>query len=149
MKRWIWALAILAVVWSPKAGVDVAKLRPVQVVCLQQKGGQIHIRTDVGAWGAGPDVRQALLALHEGAEGVVVLDTAEYLVTDTEDPSVILELGEHLRPSCMICVGDVDPETVGAYLEVHKPEITVSGFRAGERRLPRLNNREGRLELVS
>ena len=113
MKRWIWALAALALLWSPKSGVDVGKLRPVQVVCLAHEGAQVEIRTDVGAWGAGMDISAALEALHEGAEGVVVLDTAEYLLVDREDPALILEIGERLRPSCMVCIGDADPETVG------------------------------------
>ncbi|MBQ2384250.1 MAG: hypothetical protein II290_09435 [Oscillospiraceae bacterium] len=149
MKRWIWALAALALLWSPKSGVDVGKLRPVQVVCLAHEGAQVEIRTDVGAWGAGMDISAALEALYEGAEGVVVLDTAEYLLVDREDPALILEIGERLRPSCMVCIGDADPETVGAYLQVHGPETTVSLYRAGERRLSRLEEKDGRLELVS
>lgn len=149
MKWWIWSLVVLALVWSPKAGVDVGKLQPVQVICLQEKDGQISIRTDVGAWGMGTDVRQALESLHEGADGVVALDTAEYLVVDTEASSLIMGLGEQLRPSCMVCAGDVDPETVGAYLETHTPKITMAKYRAGEQALQRLENRDGRLELVS
>lgn len=154
MKRWGWLLVVLAAVVSggrTEIGTDVGKLQPVQVVRLSEEAGQVKVETDTGAWGVGDSVGAALDALHASVAGEVVLDTAEFLVSLAEDEGMIQALAEWLRPSCVMCygVGEADLETVGAFLEAHRPELTLMRYRAGERDVPRLTETDGRLELVS
>lgn len=132
-------------------GTDVGKLQPVRVVRLSEVAGQVKVETDVGAWGVGDDVGAALAALHASADGEVVLDTADILMLVTEDEAMTLAMVEQLRPSCVMCYGDreTDLEQAGTFLEIHRPELTLMQYRAGERAIPRLVGKDGRLELVS
>ena len=55
MKKWLFFLACFAAVallgGEGLAGRDVAKLEPVQTVCLSSEGGKIVLQTDTGAKG--------------------------------------------------------------------------------------------------
>lgn len=132
-------------------GTDVGKLQPVQVVRLSENAGQVMVETDAGTWGVGNSVEEALDSLRSAADGEVVLDTAEFLILTTEDEALIKALADHLRPSCLLCRGDgeTDLEQARAFLEIHSPKLTLMRYRAGERGIPRLVQKDGRSELVS
>lgn len=155
MKRWLYYIVIVIVVaalsGNTSAGSDVGKLQPVQVVRVTRQDGAVVLETDTADRGVGARLSSALADMKRAASAEIFLDTADHLVVSPECEGLIPELMAYLRPSCAVCVGEgeVDMEQVGAFLEIHKPEVTLMRYRAGETDLPILVAREGRMELVS
>ncbi len=155
MKQWAyWLLAGVALSFlggKSSAGTDVAKLQPVEVVYVARADDRIRIITDTGDSGMGEDLQAAIAKLQATTPAEVFLETAEYLLVDSECWDLLDELTEVLRPSCRVCVldGDLEPETVGAYLRIHRPVVTLRKYRAGVTDLQILKVTEGRMELVS
>ena len=155
MKSWIvLTMAVLAVAFlggKGKTGTDVGKLRPVEVLWVRMQDDSIYIVTDMGDSGMGENVKSAARDLKRKASGEVFLDTGEFLLVDENAQSLIPELIEMLRPSCMICLvqGKVDMEQVGAYLRSHPPERNLAQYQACEQELEILKISKGGMELVS
>lgn len=155
MKKWIWYLIVVATVallsGNGTSGKDVGKLQPVQVVRVSSGGGQVLIETDTGDVGVGAALTEAFENMKRTASASVFLDTADYLLISESCTALLPALMTYLRPSCVVCLedGSSDMEQVGAFLEYHKPELTLMRYKAGEKDLPRLRTRDGRMELVS
>lgn len=154
MKRWLWygviVLAVALLGGERSSGEDIGKLQPVQTVWLHCENGRLAVRTDTGETGSGDTVSQAFADLNAGAAGEIFLDTADYLLITEECETLLVPLMEYLRPSCSVCLTDGEPqlELTGSYLEIHPPEITLMKYSAGQRQLPTLVTREGRMRLV-
>ena len=85
MKRILLYLGILAAVcWAGKPGTDIGMLIPVETVFIQKLENEIVIETDSGDRGAGATMKQAAEDLKEKADGVIYLDTADYLILNRE-----------------------------------------------------------------
>lgn len=155
MKRWLWYIGIVAVIAAlsgkPSAGKDIGKLQPIQVVRLTCPQGQVCMETDTGDVGMGENLKSALADMKLSAPAEIFLDTADYLIISPGCMDLLPAVMQYLRPSCSVCLeeGKPDMEQVGVYLQQHAPSITLMQYRAGERDLPTLVTREGRMRLVS
>ena len=155
MKRWLWYIGIVAAVAAlsgkSPAGKDIGKLQPVQVVRLSCVQGQVCMKTDTGDVGIGEDLKSALADMKLSASSEIFLDTADYLIVSPACVDLLPAMMHYLRPSCAVCVeeGRPDMEQVGAYFQQHGPDVTLTRYRAGQRDLPTLVTREGRMHLVS
>ena len=142
MKRWLIygavALAVLLINGDNRAGTDVGKLEPAQVILVDAAPGTVSVRTDAGQLGRGEDLAGAVEDMKQTAAGEIFLDTAEYLLITPPALGQLETLSRRLRASCQVCVvGEAENlNAVGAYLSVHKPEVTLGDWRKGERRLP-------------
>lgn len=154
MKRWVgYVLAVIAVAaldGAAAVGDDVAKLDPVQVLYVDVQGQWVSVQTDTGAEGRGKDVDGALRDMEKTSAAEVFLDTTEYLIVSPEAQGNVGALWEVLRPSCQVCVGvgELDLERAADHLDIHRPGVTMKAVRSGERDLPQLVAKEGRMELV-
>lgn len=154
MKKWIfYALALAAIPalsFGGFGGQDVGKLQPIQVVMARPDGSGIRILTDAQISGWGTDVDHAIRDMNDSASSQVFLDTADYLLLEADAEQWIPQLREHLRPSCNLCrvSGNVDLTLAGEYLQLHEPKLTVTQYEAGDRGLPNLIIKEGRMKLV-
>ncbi len=154
MKRWLWYAVLIGAVallgGERSAGMDVAKLQPIQTVRVTCENSLVVIETDTGDMGAGDSIKDALSNMKETASAEIFLDTAEYLLVSENCEDLIPALMNYLRPSCCLCfeTGEGKLETVGAFLEIHDPKATLKDYRAGEREIPTLVTEEGRMELV-
>lgn len=153
MKRWILypalLLAALLMKWSPFDGTDVARLAPVELICLSAEEGNVELRTDSDALGRGSGVAEALLDLERTTPGTVFLETADFLVVDRDSAWALEKMLPYLRPACRVCfsVGKIRPEEVAVFLNAHEPGVTVLDCRNGADRLPLLKCEEDRLTL--
>lgn len=131
--------------------MDIGKLQPVQVVRLTCPRGQVRMETDTGDFGTGENLKEALIDMKQSAPAEVFLDTADYLIVSPGCIDLLPAMMKYLRPSCAVCVEDGKPdmEQVGLYLQQHSPDTTLMQYRAGQRDLPTLVTREGRMHLVS
>ncbi len=122
MKRLICYCVLLAILLIvPVTGVDVARLRPVEVVHLYQDGSQIVIETDTKDTGVGHDALSAFQNLVETTAGYIYLDTAEFFLIDKN----VQEQGELLRPmlkeKVFVCFAQpkIDLEEAARFLPAH------------------------------
>lgn len=154
MKHWGWycAAIVLAAVWGglPFSGTDVAKLQPVELIRVSKDRGQILVETDTGDRGTGSNLAGAFADLKKTANGHIFLDTAAYLLVTSETENLLSEISDYLRPACFVCLeqGNAELERVSDYLSAHEPEVSLRDYRAGERQIPTLITREGRMCLV-
>ena len=149
MRRWILYIAILAlVVAAPAKPVNIGDLLPIRVVAVYREDNRFRIATDTGDLGFGDTVSLALHSMRDTASGIIYLDTAEYLLVETETMGYLEELKGYLKPKTQVCVCDqkVDLEQVPEYLAVHKSRVNLKES-AGNREIPRLVEEKGKLML--
>lgn len=135
MKKWLYVFAVLAAVGVlsrlPHPARDISRLDPVQVVYLYMEEGRLHMETDTGDHGSGPDLSSAAGQMKAEADAELFLDTAEYLILSPEVP-VTSDFFRLLRPGCRVCIVEGTPDLAAAaqYLAIHTPETTLAHLRA-------------------
>ena len=123
MIRWILYCTILvAVLLVPLERADVAKLQPVQTVCIYYNESDYIIETDTGASGKGTNIKKALFDLIETTPAVVYLDTADFLLLPYGAESAVEYLRGVLKDSVELYYYEGDPnlKLVSKYLEIHR-----------------------------
>ena len=155
MKKWLWfagaALLLLTFGSSGAPGTDVAKLQPVQVVCLSREGTLVTVQTDTGDLGRGETLALALEALAASASGEIFLETAEHILISPECLELVETLAASVRPSCTLCLleGEPELEALPVFLNIHSPSVTLMEYRAKPCSLQTLQTANGRMYLVS
>ena len=147
MKRWLaYTAALILLAVFPLQGTDVGKLAPVEAVWLTEQNGQIYLQTDTGDVGRGEDVRSALQNMKATAYGTIFLDTADYLIVQEGKETLLQQVYDVLRPSCMVCSAAKIPDLERAveFLAAHEPEITLRAYRVTQNSIPKLTEQEGR-----
>ncbi len=150
MKRILLYIAAFALALQmPVERVDIARLRPVQVVCLEREGERLVLQTDTGDTGSGTDVASALADLKATTPAVIYLDTAQYLLVSSDAEEAINDLRADLKKNVRICQvqGIIALEEVAAYLTVHGQLPQLKHWQAGQS-LPILTGIENRLILT-
>lgn len=153
MKKWVGYALILAIIpalsFGGFGGEDVGKLSPVQVVLLRFADENVQLLTDTEQIGIGADAEKAIMNMKETSASGVFLETADYLLLEQDAEAWLPQLRQYLRPSCHICyvTGDIDPKQAGQFLQLHEPALTLTDYEAGERHLPLLISKEGKLKL--
>ena len=150
MKKWIVYVLTLAVLLFPsQKGTELGKLRPVELIYASMEGETLLLRTDTGDLGVGYNLRQAEDELKNTAQGVVFMDTADYLIVTGETEALIPEFIKRMRPSAEVCRSNdpLDPAKAAEFLSAHPGKVTLQDCRAGEIGLPRLHVKKGRFHL--
>ena len=150
MKKWILSTLFFGLLlWKPFTATDVAQLKPVEVIRVSTFAGGVLVETDTGDSGVGNSISGAIGDLKRTTDGDVFLDTVDRLLVSPAAVSMLYELGEYLRPGCNVCVemGKVELDSVGAYLNMHEPCVTLQDHRAGQMALPVLYVVDGRMYL--
>ncbi|MBQ9168331.1 MAG: hypothetical protein IJX67_08005 [Oscillospiraceae bacterium] len=144
------ALAAVLFLGKSKDRTDIAKLKPVEVVRVSCIENQVRLETDTQNIGKGNNIREAVADLEKTAAGMIFLDTADFLLIGAGGEGYVLQLKDFLRPGCLICqeYGTEDLQKAAAYLRIHKPDLTLLEYEAGEKTIPILITEEERMELV-
>ena len=135
MKRLFGYLLVTVLALSvPEYSSDVGKLIPVETVLLRLEGNTVVLETDTGHYGIGTGVREAIVDMKETAEGVLFLDTADYLLLGKESGPWVGELKPYLKGKVLACAMEekADLKMVTAYLAAHKPEYTIEEAYEGK-----------------
>lgn len=133
--RWIIYAAALALAFLiPVERTDVGKLCPVEVVTLAKSGEGYEIGTDLGVWGYGPTISDAVTDLKQTASGIVYLDTAKYLLSGPVPGTVKEELCGYLKTDVRVVQWDGYqlPETAAWFLDTHVPNVTLKSWKTGQ-----------------
>ena len=137
MKRIILYIGILAlVIAAPVKPMNIGNLRPVQIVSIQKLGSWFVIETDTEDRGIGGSARQALQNMKDRSDGVIYLDTAEYLLVEKGTEETVWEVASELKPTVRLCLA----------AKVDDLKKAVS-FLKTKRELPKLKNWETGAEL--
>lgn len=150
MKKWLLLLCFSGMLlWKPFAATDVARLKPIEVIRVSTFAGGVLVETDTGDSGVGANIEKAIADLKYTTDGDVFLDTVDKLLISPAAVMLLSDLGDYLRPGCNVCVemGQVELESVGAYLNIHEPGITLQDHREGKTALPVLYVVDGRMYL--
>lgn len=135
MKRVLLYIGILALLFAaPVASADVGKLRPVQVVSVYKEKGWVVIETDTEDKGYGTSGLQALQNLKDTSNGIIYLDTAEYLLITDATAEVAEELRQHLKAGVRLCMAakHLELKEVSRFLGVHGRLPRLKEWTAGE-----------------
>lgn len=153
MKRILWLAALLvsAVLGREMFGAsDVARLQPVEVLRVEMEGSGIRVETDTGEAGRGSDLSEAFGDLKAGTAGDIFLDTVEFVLLAPGAEPLTGELMDHLRPACQVCLEDgrADLSKAAAFLDIHRPQLTLMHCRETVQLYPVLVTKEGEMKLV-
>jgi len=135
MKRIILYIVILAGVLAiPVKRLDVAKLRPVQVVSIYTENNWLVMETDTGDKGFGGTARQALQNLKDTSSGIIYLDTADYLLLTDETMDTAEELRQELKDTVRLCLTakKVNLAEASKFLSVHGKLPRLSAWENGQ-----------------
>ena len=149
MRRMIVYLGILAaVLWAGDPGTDIGMLIPVETVFIQKQGDEIAIQTDSADTGVGATMKRAAEDLKEKADGVIYLDTADYLILNREAEALLPQLQNNQKQEVFLCEADgqIDVQKATAFLRAHTPQLKLSDWSNGMT-LPRLEEAGGSFKI--
>ena len=136
----LYVLILSTLFLVPLNRVEIANLKPVQAVWMHLENGNVVLLTDTEDMGAGASVKDALSNMKQKSNGIVYLDTAEYLFVASSAIERILDVRPYMKPSVRLCVWDGEGEFKDAvqYVDSHKIGIKLNEWN-GVGILPELN----------
>lgn len=149
MKRILLYALILAVVWViPTEQVDVAQLRPVEVIAIYKNGNTVILQTDTEDIGTGSSAAEALKNMRSLSPAVIYLDTAEFFLIGDSAGGEAETLRKELKDTVRLCSisGKVDIKSAAKYLSVHGALPKLRDWRTADM-LPLLRSENDRLKI--
>ena len=149
MKRTaVYFLLVLAAILAPVEKLDVAKLRPIEVVYISAADGAVLLQTDAKDIGFGRDVESALEDMKKTSPAVIYLDTARYLLIGPGGEGVVKQLQGILKDNVQLCKADdkIPLDDVAEYLPVHGKLPEFDQWEEGEK-LPVLHLENDRIKI--
>ena len=146
VKRIILYGIILAVVClSPLQQLDVANLEPIQAVWVSTQDDRVRLETDTGDVGTGITVAKALEEMKNQSEGIVYLDTAQYLLVSDNAQTYIAELVPYLKGSVKVSLwsGEESVSSAAKYMQAHHTGLLLRKWQLGcpLETLPKINEK--------
>ena len=120
---------------------DVADLKPVQVLTVQQLPGSVLVRTDSGLSGRGADYWQAMAILEQTAPGEAFFASCSAVVLCGGEKSLSAVLEDaRLRPAAAVYAAPVAPNAawLQSILQAHPGGIRIADLQRGAKPLPQL-----------
>ena len=140
MKRVVLYILILTgIVLIPVRPSDVGELEPIQAVWLTVENETVTLQTDTQDKGSGATVSEALKNMKLLSEGIVFLDTAQFLLVSENAIDKIAEIEPYLKGSVKVCLWDGEGELCDAakYMQAHRFGCRLSQWQI-EVKLPNL-----------
>ena len=134
MKRLvIYILLLGAVVAAPAKPLEVGKLRPVQVVSIYKEGNRVVIETDTQDKGVGATAQEALQNMEDTSNGIIYLDTADYLLVTESVLPYVEQLHQYLKDNVKICqqTEPINTKLAAQYLSVHEDLPRLKAWEEG------------------
>ncbi len=127
MRKLLYGVILVALLFAPVQRLDVAKLEPVQTVALYMEEKQLVLETDTGNKGKGKDLTEAINDLEEKTPGVIYLDTAQYLLVTEETEALLYSLDGYLRQSIKVSKwdGKSSVKSAAQYLRIREDLHTL------------------------
>ena len=136
MRKMVWYLIlIIGALMIPSEKTDIGDMKPVELVQLERNSDRVVIRTDMKDEGEGQDTAEALENLKRTSDGIIYLDTADYLLVDMDAAADAVELAGVLKASSRVCWAEkkIDPEKATAFLRIHQPQTQFKDWNTENR----------------
>lgn len=148
MRGFCYVGLILGMLLIPVERNDVGKLRPVEAISIYKDVDKITIETDTEDMGTGNTVEEALKNLVDTTAGIIYIDTAEYLLVEVEEVSIIEQMSPYVKHSVKVCAmeGRIEPEEAVVYLQSHPINTTLKTAERGKD-IPVLAKESGKLTI--
>lgn len=148
MRGFCYLALVLGMLLIPVERNDVGKLRPVEAISIYKDENEITIETDTEDTGKGKTVEEALKNLVDTTAGIIYIDTAEYLLVETEELSILKQMSPYVKRSVKVCAmeGRIEPEEAAVYLQSHPINTTIKTAERGKD-LPVLAKEAGKLTI--
>lgn len=134
MRGFCYVGLILGMLLIPVERNDVGKLRPVEAISIYKDVDEITIETDTEDMGTGKTIEEALKNLVDTTAGIIYIDTAEYLLIEAEEVSIIEQMSPYVKRSVKVCAmeGHLKPEEAAVYLQSHPINTTLKTAERGK-----------------
>ncbi len=133
MKAVLYGIILVLVLLAPVKKEDIGDLEPIQAVWLYIEDDHIALKTDTDDYGAGQTVEDAIHAMKENSEGVVYLDTAQFLLVSENALPYMTQLTKALKDSVKICLWEGnDVKSVARYMQSHDVGYKMKELNRGK-----------------
>ena len=141
-------LILGAVLLVPVNKVDVAQLRPIEVISIYKEGSTVVLETDTEDIGRGADVLAALQDMKQTSPAVIYLDTAEYLLIAENAVKEAEQLRGVLKEAVQLCMAQerINLQEAAKYLPVHGEFPKLRQWKAGDQ-LPVIGLENDRIKI--
>lgn len=131
MRKVVYILLLIPLLFVPLQRVNVANLLPVETVAVYMNGEQVVLEIDTAHTGIGKTVEQALASLKENVAKVIYLDTAEYLLVSEDALEQVDALRAYLKDSVKvgICEAKGKVKAAAEYLSNHQKMPTLRRWK--------------------
>lgn len=146
MKKYLVLGAIISCILliAGKGKSNLADLNPVELVSVTKTGEGIYLRTNTGRIGFGDSVKAAWEDMNHHADGMLFLDTADYLLVS--DECILKENGleDIFRPGIRVLKSAwrIDLMDAAKYLSYQKAGVPLEKAKAKDQIIPLLKNEE-------
>lgn len=121
MKAILYCIILILVLFAPVNKQDIGDLEPIQAVWMYTENGKIALKTDTGDYGVGDTVQSAVQTMKQNSEGLVYLDTAQFLLVSKDAVEYIDEIMGMLKKSVKVCQWEGNDVLAAArYMQSHK-----------------------------
>ncbi len=147
MRTLLYCIILAGILIFPVKKEDIGDLEPIQAVWMSVENDTVFLQTDTGDSGAGDTVAAAIEEMKHNSEGVVYLDTAQYLLVSENAADKIEEIMMHLKSSVKICLWEgSDVEAAARYMQSHDIGSKLKDLQKGEqlRKIPQLSQKESK-----
>ncbi len=133
MKIALYCIIIALVIMAPVTKQDIGDLEPIQAVWLYTQDGDVVLQTDTGDYGAGTTVETAVKDMKENSEGIVYLDTAQFLLVSEQATDRLEDIVAYLKNTVKICLWNGNQVSSAArYMQAHNVGCKVKEYRKGK-----------------
>ncbi len=120
MKMVLYCVLVILVFLAPVTKQDIGDLEPIQAIWLYTEDEKVVLKTDTEDYGIGATVDEAISAMKKHSEGVIYLDTAQFLLVSKRAMPYMMQLAKKLKSSVKTCQWEGDDVKLGArYLQAH------------------------------
>lgn len=122
MRKILYIIILVALLWAPVERLDVADLEPVQTVVIYMQQGMVVLETDTENMGRGVDLAAAVEDLEKNTPGVIYMDTAQFLLVAPDAQNQLNALQKYLSATVKVVQWDEKASVKDAarYLRVRK-----------------------------
>ena len=106
VKTILYILILVSLFFVPLQRIEIANLEPVQTVWMYLENGTVVLETDTEDKGTGNTVEDALFDMKHKSDGIVYLDTAEYLFVSESAGELITIVQPYMKSSVLLCEWD-------------------------------------------
>lgn len=130
-KTLLYLLVIAGLLIAPIEPMDIGVLEPIQAVWLSSADGNVVLETDTEDKGTGKTVTEALQDMKRRSQGIVYLDTAQFLLVSEDAVGRIPEITAYLKDSVKACLwtGEGSVADAARYMQAHKMGVRLSRWK--------------------